>query len=197
MRWLVVLIMCILCLALLSCGDDDSTSPDDNTTYIYPLKIGNSWLSEIIYYNQQGAETSRDTFETTVARDTIIEGERWYQLARDSVLISGFVANRLDGFWAYSPRQLLFQYPTEEGILYTGPNNSVTEVESITDTVEVSAGEFCCYSYKKTSYGTDAFNRSKLAPGVGLVLNEVWYEGNDEVLIYRYALTTLLEYSVQ
>lgn len=79
--------------------------------------------------------------------------------------------------------------------MYTGPSNSVTEVEHIADTVQVSAGQFICHTYKKTTYATDDFFRNKLAPGVGLIVSEFWRDDGSQ--LYLYSRSTLLEYSVQ
>jgi hypothetical protein len=193
MKRLVILLACI---GFCFCGKDDNPAGPQPNNDIFPLAIGNYWNYEIVYYNDQGYEASRDTIRTSVVDDTLIDGERWFQLANNDNPMSGLCINRSDGFWAGGPTGYLeFKYPAREGEQYTTMNQSTMTVEDDSNVVHVAAGEFTCVSYVANVPNRYAFGRAKLSPGTGLILEESWGETNDNQL-YLEARSQLQSYSV-
>ncbi len=188
----------LVCACFVFCGKDDDDNPvvPQPNTDIFPLAIGNTWTYEIIYYGQNGYETSRDTARISVARDTLIEGEKWYQMANDDGLIGGFCTVRDDGYWSgWPPGYLQYKYPTHTGDQYALWGDRIMTVEDDSNTTYIHGRQYCCVSYVLTVPNRYPFGRAKLSPGVGQVLEESWAETNDNQM-YLEGRMELISYVV-
>lgn len=195
MRRLIILLSCV---SILFCGKDHKNPVQpQRSNDIWPLALGNYWNFEMVYYNDLGYEVSRDTTEFSVVRDTLIEGERWYKLAINGSEYSGWCVNRTDGYWfGGPPGNIYYKYPVQTGDQYVLPNGGIANIESDSNVVNVTAGEFICVSYVFNIPGRNDFERSKLSPGFGMVWLESWQETNDHQM-FLYGRMTLQSYLVQ
>lgn len=194
MKWLLILVVAVCCIG---CGKDDKhTNPTPGPTYIHPLAVGNYWKLEIEVYDHSGNVTQRDTAVISVVRDTVVNGETWYGLANNGIVIGGLCINHADGYWVGGPPgRLEYKYPTYLGETYPGGNGSTMTVEDDSNTAYINGRYYTSVSYLHTFPGTYTFSRAKMAPGIGPVLRETYVEGDDHQL-YLDEREEILEYSV-
>ncbi len=89
----------------------------NKSTDIYPLALGNNWISKTEIFDPTGIllNTSIDT--STVVGDTTIAAERWFYFALGS---RSFYRDRMDGQYylvqEWSPQPFLnLKYPAQAG----------------------------------------------------------------------------------
>ena len=158
-------------LSMLACEKEDSSTgplPIDQSTTIFPLTVGNTWVVDITNYDSTGAVLYTNRSSIQILRDTTIESELWY-------IGYGILTNRTDGLYDYqagatSPVSLRYRYPAASGSIY--PYRGVTvKLLSIDDTVTVRAGTYVCYRYR-TGIDSVTYTDEYFARGVGLIKSE-------------------------
>jgi hypothetical protein len=172
----------MVCVASLSCGDDDPTNPWQGGE-IYPLAIGNSWTYEVMNFDSLGNVESLDTISASVVRDTVIDGETWYVTEGDGEegIHIGYCIIRSNGFYSNWPdEELLYKYPARVGDQYMVEDDTVI-VENLDESVTVPAGEFDCVRYSvHTIFPIRVYQ--KLCPNIGPVAIELYMEKGSGIL---------------
>ncbi len=75
-----LLIIAALALLAASCEKNEEPTPDPQLTYM-PLEIGNYWVYENIWVQQDGTGTPDEKLDSiVVARDTLLRGEKYFVL---------------------------------------------------------------------------------------------------------------------
>ncbi len=143
-------------LMSLSCGESDeivdfSTSGTPNV--IVPLQVGNTWLYLRTPFDMEGTVLARDTVAQRIARDTIIQDERWYIWEATSGLSLG--TTRSDGYWTYveGVPAMTLRYPVVVHETYlitgTGPTIHILAVDTL---IGVPFGTAPCIAYEQLSF---------------------------------------------
>jgi hypothetical protein len=160
-----------------------------DTADIVPLAVGSSWTYTYTAYQSNGSASRTEQRIYSLSKDTVFEGERWYQF--DMADSSGtahfaFITNRSDGNWwapalgAASPF-LRFKYPASAGDTYASGVDGLTTMKVLEKDVSTTLpliGTFDrCYVYQQTTLGRTVRGILRLAPGVG-VLQSSEYEQN-------------------
>jgi hypothetical protein len=165
---LLILLLSILCTAC-----EDSVPPNGEVlNQIIPLKVGNEWTLRIQWYDSSGTVTNVHYDSFSIARDTIIQNERWFIWSNIARTIA---TNRQSGYWYRfgNSSYLVLKYPVRKGEYYNygeGPdiylNVTVLSIDSV---ISVPAGDFSCIVYEwRNSYGPLS-SIECYAPNIGMV----------------------------
>ncbi len=180
----LVLILLGAALAAGGCSKESSNpGAPGNSGGMVPLAVGNSWTTRNYEYDFSTRQLLlKDTSSETIARDSLIGGEKWYCFSA-----SDMFANRSTGVWYYDSEngpQMQFKYPAHAGdayVWYTGksssPDTVAVTVLSLNESITLPAGTFSCHVYRETMSGTPYVSTVYVAPGVGPVLKKA--EGPD------------------
>ncbi|MCP4566973.1 MAG: hypothetical protein GY841_05270 [FCB group bacterium] len=198
MKRLALFLITILCFG---CGDDDGTNPTPPVPgnaacfeagadcEIQPLAVGNTWTYEYRLYNLDDSLISVDTSDMQIVRDTVIGSETWY-LDPPAKYI-----NRDDGLWAgeinYGEAKGIYLYPGQPGdTFYCNVCSYPKDLLSISDTVTIGLGTYLCYKYRAQS-PTLEWGYTYVAPGVGRVLYEMYFNGDETTGYLQYKETLI------
>jgi hypothetical protein len=166
--------------ALLICSCSESTEPDNTINQLIPLKIGNTWNYSRTVYDSTGTVEYTENINSSVEKDTSIEGIKWYGYS--DVPAGIYFTNKSNGYWAFVKANtgnflndtslLVYKYPTKVGDIYGDPETP-REVISLDEKITVPAGEFkvihLITTYiGSTNYLIDSFE-TFIAPGVGII----------------------------
>ncbi|TAK56505.1 MAG: hypothetical protein EPO24_11165 [Bacteroidetes bacterium] len=171
-------VIIILVVLFISCSsDDDSPSapgPVTPSSYIIPLKVGNSWTYLAKRLLRTGAVAESAYVVITILKDTAVQGVTWYIDNSGS-----WHANRNDGYWTrefsdpnHSNDFLIYKYPAGLNEVYQIAANVTGKLASLTDTVNVPQGEHVCYRYElyqRPPYGNKLIAHEYIKPDVGLI----------------------------
>lgn len=151
----------IVFIALIASCSESSTGPS-SANELFPLKIGNKWTYN---YTAEGAQSTR---VNEVAKDTTIDGNKWFIVTLDSkpVFISRNSSNGML-FWQGGKSVLFYKHPANVNDIY---NADTVAVKVIAKDIEVTtpAGTFKCYRYK-TIYGANEEYDEFFSVGTGVV----------------------------
>jgi hypothetical protein len=190
LKYAAVLLMII---SLIGCGKKDPLQPETVIPdHIMPLKLGNSWVYEMYFYNPGDPNPAESYYwHMTVTEDPVINSEQWYivmhtvamQSVPDDIDTLYFVhyTNREDGLWLKpgpaDVAELKTKYPVSTGENFTGYSNeyffsSMTfEVISTNSMANVPAGNYSCYHYAANPNASLIVNDYH-APRVGMVRSD-------------------------
>lgn len=164
----------VVLLLNLTCGnneDDLGVSTPGVPSVILPMQVGNSWQYQRTSYDTQGSVLALDTVTERIARDTLIQGERWYIWETSYGLSMGTI--RSDGYWVLAGNQasLTFRYPVSAHDTYmvteAGPTIRILAVDTL---IAVPCGTFPCIAYEQLSVPTGVRTRiDYCAANTGLV----------------------------
>lgn len=151
LRNLAIACVVFMMLAVASCSDDDKGVDSGSLvtgeqSAFFPLAVGNRWLLESTYLNDDGSILRERTDSIYVAKQTEWLDQTWYE-----VVITRSVEGPLaepwrfwwsngdngvyDSYdWKANPPSLLFQFPADSGLTY----NSGWEEQTISVTVKAS-----------------------------------------------------------
>jgi hypothetical protein len=154
-------------------------------TVIFPLTIGNEWLSSYTEYNTSGGIIDAGTSATRVVGDSTVNDWLWH-IVVDSMTGGGrsLWTNREDGLWWYTDTSavqeaLVLKYPANTNDTYPYYDLTV-RVASTNAIVTVPAGQFTCYYYELDAPIVGTIGKIWAAPNIGLVkaeqynLNIIW-----------------------
>ncbi|MEW5796869.1 MAG: hypothetical protein AB1772_10990 [Candidatus Zixiibacteriota bacterium] len=196
MRHAIILVFTLILLA--GCDSSDKSTNPTPPKQILPLTVGNFYVYENAVLDSAGSVIGADTVIWTVAKDTIIQNERWYIMTVNGVRdpeVSLPTTNRGDGLWVDGPSGfLLFKYPAAvNDTVFFGSDTST--VESIHDTITVPAGTFECINYKWVGSRDEdrAYQYHYFSPGVGHVKTDEYYRTTSEFVYVRYRMVLLDE----
>jgi|PlaIllAssembly_1097288.scaffolds.fasta_scaffold185492_2 hypothetical protein len=143
-------------LMSLSCGESDDIvdfSTGGSPNVILPLQVGNTWLYRRTSFDTEGFVLARDTVAQRIARDTLIQDERWYIWEATSGLSLG--TSRSDGYWTYVEGMpaITLRYPVVVHETYmiteTGPTIHILAVDTL---IGVPFGTAPCIAYEQLSF---------------------------------------------
>ncbi len=176
--------------------DCPPTTPD---SVIFPLTIGNEWLSNFTEYNTSGGVVATGTSSTRVVGDSTVNDWLW-QIVIDSTTggDSTLWTNREDGAWSYTDTSatqeaLALKYPANPNDTYPYYDLTV-RVASTSAIVTVPAGQFTCYYYELNAPVIGTIGKIWAAPNVGIVkaeqynLNLIWLYLQTLVELQSYTL---------
>lgn len=201
-------LLAIISIVMISCSNDSSTNADnEGQEGIIPLQVGNTWNYETFLYDSVGTLANTDTEYREVISDTLIDGDRWFK----TNFLAEYLSNRSDGLWQrnrrffYTPEnknkeldEPWFRIPFPLKLNETKKVGAATYTLVEEDvTVEVPAGTFSCYVYRKnysTSLGVPEYF-VYYSPKVGLV-KETWekeYKPSDPKWFSYYSAEKVLK----
>jgi hypothetical protein len=175
----------ILSIAVASCRRDDSAVNTTESNQIVPLKIGNQWVYENVYYDTLGRQTREVIDTVTIAKDTTIAGEKWFRLV-GSVGYSFDVTNRTNGYsYYFSGAILQYKYPValnERYQTFVATPNDTMLVSSLNAATTTPAGTFTAYKYDRYVPGRATVRQTSwVTPNQGIIKEEL-YAPNGVVL---------------
>ncbi|QIX60193.1 hypothetical protein FY528_01255 [Hymenobacter lutimineralis] len=83
-------------VGLISCQKEAAMAPAPEQ--VVPLRVGNTWMYQRYYFDDNGAVTDSTIFTRTVLRDTLINQSTWYILSNRDI-----VQNNQNGYVRYNP----------------------------------------------------------------------------------------------
>jgi hypothetical protein len=199
---------------IVGCGSSSSSNSKQISSSksgdIFPLKVGNSFISKKDYY-----DLSSGKFYSTRTDTLKIVSER--VLNKDTMFLTNnnnqYVINRPDGYWSENGKVLEAKYPGNVGDTFPSytkitndkPPDTVTgywKIVAVNEQVTVPAGTFNCIkydSYHKSIINGKIHNRiiTWWSPGFGLIKKELYHfrenfkepqikdTSNELILVYR------------
>lgn len=209
---LAILALCFYIFS--SCKKDNNPvgeSPSNGTNSIFPVKIGNLWISKVTEFDTTGVTIRTFLDTTTIVQDTLIYGEKWYLRGSTHYLLSPhYFTIRSNGIWALDlalqdPQpELAVKYPGVVGDSWNyripggGPDSMRYTIVSTSVPVTVPSGNYTCYFYRLTEQTSPTHFKAEdyLAPGVGLVLDE-YFDPTASGQLYKKRRTELISYVLQ
>ena len=151
---------------MFSCKDSQSPTASVDTSVIIPLKVGNMWIYKTTSWSVRANSDSTFYSDTTrVNSQMVINNAVWFLVTTTTGVDTSKRQNRSDGLWGFDSLQgpeLIIKYPANINDTY-GEYTVVT-----TDTaIDVSAGRFNCYVYKRINSNSET--KLFFAPGIGLI----------------------------
>jgi hypothetical protein len=178
-------LLALMILTLAGCGrkEEATNQPADagqaavgatvDTSVIVPLTVGNRWIYEVSALDTLSNSLKPERVDThEVLRDTIIEDERWFEVA-GMMPPGGLATNRPDGFWQKRPDYETFiflKYPApigEEYKVQLGRSEVFNRLESTGVAITVPAGTFICLKYSQIIQPQGWILDYYIAPGQG------------------------------
>lgn len=163
-----------------SCKENTGTGIDNGgSNEIIPLKIGNQWVYQNIYYDSLGTVIFESPDTVTISRDTTIRGEKWYTL-RGSIGYSFDVINRVNGYSYDGGATILqYKYPANLNDRYqtfiATPTDTMV-VASLNAATSTIAGTFTCYQYNRFVPSRTSIRQiSWVEPGKGIIKEEAYF----------------------
>lgn len=193
----IFLLLCITAFIVSSCNKDNPVDTSQTNKQFWPLKLGNTWSYRAISYDSLEVVTGTGSMDISVTRDTIVNGETWYQLSNDGTV---FYANKSDGFWAMwnssstLVQQLIYKYPASVGNNWNYYSNDIS-VQSTDTSISVQQGTHSCYAYRWL-YDTNLVRVDYCSRGVGLVAAD-YYTSTSSGLVYRNMAINLMSFSLK
>lgn len=184
---LIILLLAIVAILCVSCKQNPINSPTE-IKEIWPLKIGNKWITKTTQYDSLGKITSTTIDSMVVIKDTIINNERVFVLYQYfySFSFRFYVVNKSDGFYRINigwndklqkdtiSYDLGYKYPGNDGETYIGfrHNMKILSTNSIID--DINNESFNCYKYFDENQSQQGYWSKSLylSPGVGLIYSE-------------------------
>lgn len=181
-RKLAIACVVLAMLVLVSCSDDDrAVDPGSLVTgedsSFFPLAVGNRWLFESEYLDNDGTVVRESTDSIYIAKQTEWLDQTWYEVVI-SRSVDGPTAEPwrfwwsngdngvYDSYdWKADPPSLLFQFPVTSGVMYNSGwdeqavSVSVTAVDSL---ILVDNRRYAGWVYELSTR-----TRWILSPGVG------------------------------
>ena len=161
----IAFILLILLNVLISCN---SKAPEGD---LIPLSLGNQW----IYSTGDTLHGALVLDTITVAKDTIINNEKWYILLHTTFPISWILNYKNDGVHIYdrdkAKGSLFLKKPASKSEVYVSMRDSVIVKDTQFD-VTTEAGSFKCYYYRgkdKNEDHPEVEDGIYACPGVGVV----------------------------
>ena len=102
----ILLISCLIFATgiFLSCSDDNGTDPNDQTGDVFPMAVGNYWVTQMEQFDSLGNTTDVDTSRVTIVGTRDMGGTSYY-VAVDSMeeVDTVFYRKGSDGYYALIP----------------------------------------------------------------------------------------------
>ncbi len=182
----VVLTAVALICCMVGCDDDNPVRPYD-TSYFFPLTVGNYWIHRTDVYVADTLYSTSDPDTSGIDTSITWHGRSWFGEAG----ANHYLLNDVGGVWNLrfddedypeGDSCLMIMYPSGVGDSWVHEfENDTYEVLAVSETVTTPAGRFDgCYKYRVTSaYDPDEPYTIWYKPGVGLiqVLIEIDYYG--------------------
>ena len=185
-----------------SCSEQ-STDGNNESKYLIPFKVGNSWQYENTYYDTAGNVLSTSTNTEQITKDTIMFNLHFY-MYNDWV---AYFINKTDGVWMYEisldsviiNKALLYKYPCKTGAAYHislgRPEPDVT-ILSTNEVVEVESGIFNCILYRyQYDDPRNTYRNFYFAPGIGRVKYQN-YQRTLSGTLYKFREEHLISYQL-
>ncbi|MBM2815697.1 MAG: hypothetical protein HW421_2459 [Ignavibacteria bacterium] len=200
MKTKIIQTMAVIIL-LLSCKEN-SSSPSNQSNFIIPLKIGNSWNSKITELGSNGLVISTLNETDYILKDTVIGMHKVYCMKTifngiDNNLVS-YGLNKNDGLYSINIENgkvneyLWYKYPCKVGDIYFRHGDTV-KVEATDVEITVPAGKFRCVKYHLYHEFPSYFY---LCPGIGPVKQE-HFEYDSKGKLYMNGKIELISYSLK
>jgi len=151
-----LLVTIFVIVSFSACKKSQTTEPEPYGEII-PLNIGNSWVTEHTMFDSSGNVTSTFIDTSMIARDTIIDNERWFAFFTKYFMNNkSYYMNKTDGYYNFyqdiSEQQgkiyYIWKYPAEIKDSFSVSGSDYTVVVSSNDQIRVKAGVFNCYQYR-------------------------------------------------
>lgn len=215
----VFLLGLAICLALLSCKDDDSItntanpSTSGNIANYTNLSVGNYWIYENIKIDESGIETELARIDSIyIASDTLINGNTYFvqrgkkflfnnkdeviDILRDSL---GYLVNK-DGDIRFSSSNFSDIIYSQEVPITNPQYRFEYKMEEITTTVNLPAGDFDdVYNYRGKVSALDSTNMDSIryfdnyyAEGLGKIFETTFFATSKPIYEKR-----LIRYNIQ
>lgn len=214
-----ILILLILALSCYSCqetGLEENYNIIIHDTDIKPLKVGNEWNYEIIYYDSTESFFASELLTYEITTKQLRNGEEWYteEHTGENLNTSLDITNRDNGLWGwnsssdFNPNQpyRIVSYPVsikEEFVVSIYENTTddtlkiIRQVTDIGKKVKVKAGNFRCIEYTDRRISSDGdtldpFIKVYYSPQVGLIKTLRYYKlkSGREILSQEQNLTS-------
>ena len=172
------LLFILTSLLIYSCSE--TTEPDNSTTQLIPLKIGNIWTYTRTVYDSTGTVQYTENINSSVEKDTSINGLKWFGYS--DVPAGIWHTNKSNGYWAFvaanygyslnDTTMIIYKFPSQVGDVYD-IFEIRREVAAIDENILVPAGRFKVIHLvdtytDSTNYLQDSFE-TFIAPGVGII----------------------------
>lgn len=183
-------------LLLSACKKDDEKPIEA----VVPLAVGNRWEYKLYRYTPIGLLLdSSNTFTRTIVKDTLIKKATWYITSDRQI-----VRNESGGYVHYNASgdaTVLFSRTRNTAQYgYTYPNYTLWVKSLKNEVLEPVPGSRARYSayrydveyqYDYPGVATPSLQKREqyVAPGIGMVREDVYYRDVPTVLQYRYELT--------
>ena len=165
-------------LFLLAACSDNPTDPTPSND-IWPMKVGNYWVYQIKFFNQDSSLTSMVTDTIRVLSDTVLRTgiqAKILQSSRNrdnglpnSVLIKN--DNGVNNVWAYSNELIIwYKYPVQDGETYKYIHDSVTvQKMNLPKKILNLRNESILYSFYRNDDQDKSIIKNYFSLGVGRV----------------------------
>jgi hypothetical protein len=202
------LISLISFILVLSCSDD-SNSPNNNADELIPLKIGNTWVHDITYYDDFLGENSGKVTSTIVSEE-MHNGEKYYRMEHlnhndnKKEILPFYLINKSDGFYLISiedkiePETDIIKYPVKEGEIIRSDEFSKSYIEKVDTLISTRAGKFKCIKFVDLILFDGQENGqiiSYFCPGVGQIAIEDYkinYETGNQYIVFKSELISYI-----
>jgi len=163
----------VLGFVFLGCKDDNSAESPVGAKELVPSVIGNRWNYETLT-----PANSVSYHFNEITKDTMIQNEKWFVLAYDTLVNSYFI-NKADGLWFLSENGqpvLYYKNPAVSNDTYITSDSTHIKIVSNNEKIEVKAGTFNCIHY-------DTYNKY-------FAFDEYWAPGYGLIKLIKYQLNT-------
>lgn len=198
------LILVIFSLIFNNSCSEHSTDGNNDSKYLIPFKVGNSWEYENIFYDTAGNVMSTSTKTEKIIKDTIMFNMHFYMMY---INWGVYLTNKADGVWEYHisldsviiNRALIYKYPCKTGDTYhisLGRPEPDVIIISTNEAVEVESETFNCILYRYQFDEPDDNHRNfYFAPGVGKIKYEN-YQRTPSGTLYKFREERLINYQL-
>ncbi|MDP1994643.1 MAG: hypothetical protein Q8K40_05280 [Ignavibacteria bacterium] len=200
MKTVYITTLLIIFYCFSGCKDLSINVIDSN--HFYPLAIGNYWNYQSINYDSLGnAEYDSSLYEEKVIGDTILAGEKWFNLKLTTPSLNGTIAYKnsavglimqTDGVMFKYP--LVYKYPATINDVFS---DSV-KVIALNEMTSTLAGSFNCLVYQQVHPYLSGwlYINTYVSPGVGKVKMEGLLT-TDKTKFVKWGELTLMDYKVK
>ena len=190
----------ILGFILITISCKENIISPSNPKEIFPLNVGNNRIWKTTDYYSHGKEPFIYYDTLTVVKDTIINSINISIIKRINTLTNSnyfiWYYNDNEGFKQYMynighyDSTLFYKYPGKVGDTFIDDGDTTT-IEGINAICNINSVSYNCYKYIRYQYIMGYKFISYVAPGVGFVLEEFYY---NNILSQK---TELISYTVK
>lgn len=165
-------IVIFISFLIISCGEETTNSPVDQSKDIMPLSFASRWSYILKDYDSIGQATRQNNIMLYVLDTVYYNNHTWF------ILNNMHTYSYFDG-WLHGPSKKgqLLKYPVQQGETFYDSDSNFVTVASLSRQITVPAGKFKCIEYKVLYHEKDDYwycEYVHYSPGVGLIKSEVY-----------------------